>query len=663
MTKCRSSEFLGLIRGVLLDATNYYPNDQLEFERDLKRLESLSLRMGEATFLLHLPALDKLLLSSIEAGRLVRSGLPLTRPSSAKSMVPRLFRALWLRIFDLNGCLLQDIDPNALMMLRTLLCAHKKFVKECSPAVTFATVKEFYDVDESLPKPSLVWDGDGSDVSISDLGSVSDLLGTRTESQGDLPFEQPSLGRPLLDTVQRVADRISVLFGEFKPSEHRFRHGPGATAEFRRGTGYKYQFPGWSPRLQYVFPGEDYAVANSSFLGPDYDVSSVFPYRESCSRLIAVPKTQKAPRLIAAEPVCHQWCQQSVNSFLTDRIRTSTLGKSIDFRRQDLSQELVRTASLDRKLATIDLSSASDRLSTWLVQRLFRRNLSLLQALIACRTRFVSQAIDKKSPSLYKLRKFSTMGSALTFPVQSIAFYILCVAVGVSLHPRGERAWKECGKQVRVYGDDLIVPVSWVPRLKELFSSLFLKVNQQKTFTASFFRESCGLDAYRGSDVTPAYLTTLADEAALGSIAAVVATSNNFFRKGLWNAANAVESLVPPKMRNLIPVVQCGSGHFGFESYSGFQTASRLRWNKGLQIREYLTFAVKTTADQKSEHEGHANLLQYFTEDPARTIQEVIRGSVPREWKSGRFGVPTMSIVKRWVEVPYRSTGVSMSFL
>lgn len=236
------------------------------------------------------------------------------------------------------------------------------------------------------------------------------------------------------------------------------------------------------------------------------------------------------------------------------------------------------------------------------------------------------------------------MGSALTFPVQSISFLMLCLGVGSHLTYGNSRDWKSLTRQVRIYGDDIIVPVSWVPWVIEVFTYLGLKVNEQKSFWNGQFRESCGLDAYAGDDVTPAYLLEYPDETKLGSLASVVEVSNNFYKKGLWCTADWVTRLVPSDIRKLIPVVQIGSGNFGFESICGFQTSGRIRWNEDLHYREYQTFFPVGKKTAGPRHEGYANLLQYFTEDPSLT-------SVTN-WESGGFSVTETSLRKGWKQLP-----------
>ena len=673
LSKRLSRDHLGFVRAVLRDCADYYPTLSVGFERDLLRLESHAANVGDRVFLLDLPAIAKLLDKAMASGVLTATGLALTRPINCRTPIPRLFQGLWLRLFDSNGCLLSNADPTALFFLREILSGQKKYRKECSKEVLYETVSDYYSVDQALPPPSRLWDDGGvPDYSLGRpaLNDRSTRLGL---FDGKAHFGVPDHLCQMLDDVQSVCDVIASSLGEFLPSAERFKHGPGATAEFKRGEGYKYLFPNWSRRLQDVFPGEEYAVANSSILGGGLattndlfgdarvvegggEIADLYPEMEEASRLIAVPKTQKAPRLIAAEPTCNQWTQQNVKNYLTRQVRLSFLGNSIDFKRQDLSQRAAHLGSVDGRSATVDLSAASDRVSCYLVERVFRANVSLLEAFAGSRTRFIRQSIDRKSPQLHKLRKFSSMGSALTFPVQSILFYSLVVGVGYALSRTRrqqrtmgravrptQRSVARIGRLVRVYGDDLIFPVEWVPRVVELFEHLHLKVNQDKTFAEGNFRESCGLDAWNGYDVTPAYFLEFPNETAFGSIATTVAMANNLYMKGLWRTSAWVERLVPNRYKRLIPIVPIGSNSFGFYSASGFRTSGDTRWNEHLQKSEYRTLQLVENRDKK-RHEGFANLLQFFTEEPT--------DSSLHDWVSGVLGKSTgLTLRKAWAGV------------
>jgi len=641
MTKSLSDSFIGFYRSLLEDAAVYYPTLRRDFERDLLRLETLSSVSGIKVFTVMLPALGKALDASFQSGILAFNGLPLSRSVNGRTLIPRLFRGFWSMIAESNGCLKHDIDPNVIQFLRTLLYGVKKYKIEAPKSATYAAFKEFYDVDQALPPPSSFWDGDGSDLPEHDSRSLLDLLPVHSGLFSTERFDGDSAR--LLSVCQSVADRLSSLLGEYFPAQSRFRHGPGAVSDIQRGKGFKYSFPSWSPRLQWVFPYDLFAVANPS-LGSGLDgLPPLGSHYEYSSGLIAVIKDQRGPRLIAKEPTAHQWCQQSVLASITDAIRRSPIAGSIDFHRQDLSAQLALTASSTGSHATIDLSSASDRLSCYIVERMFRSNRSYLSAFVACRTRFLHQTKDKKSPKLYKLRKFASMGSALTFPVQSLTFLMICLAAGLEAEQLPVWKVKELYKQVRIYGDDLIVPVSWVPIVEKLIKLLMLKINPSKTFTKGNFRESCGMDAYAGHCVSPGQIRQFYDEAKPGTLQGVVESSNNLYKVGLWRTAAYLVSPLAKWIKDLIPSVGFESGTFGLQSSMGFQTNAKVRWNKDLHRWEYASMKFVSRSSHTQRFEGAANLLQYFTEDPSHTPL--------KEWKSGEFAVPLDVAVKGWVPV------------
>lgn len=642
MSKGLVDQLLGLYHNILEDVVAYHPNDRGNCDRDYSRLMSLSEEWGVALFTLHLPAVDKVLTSALESGVLPKTGEPLTRTVNRRTRVPRLFQGLWSRLFAFNGCLRQDIDPHDLFLLRSLLNGGKKLELECSDTVLYTTVKEYYDVDQSLPPVSKIWSGEDYDPSVVRGWSLLD----HPTCDGFFGNGGNLESRELLALTQRIGDRVAAMLGEYLPSQHQFKHGPGAVSDGRTGMVYKYAFPGWPSRLSQVFPADEFASANLNAVLDPHSASNPWDLsdEEPASKMCAVPKTQKAPRLIAAEPTAHQWCQQSVSSFLADSIRRSPLGNSIDFKRQDLSGQLALDSSLTKEFATVDLSSASDRLSCWLVERLFRANYSVLRALTASRTRYLTNDLDVKSPKLYELRKFASMGSALTFPVQSLVFLILCLSAGLATETTGMNGLATLTRRVRVYGDDLIVPVSWMPKLREILALCHLRINDAKTFEKGNFRESCGVDAFKGVDVTPIRVRRFFDESAPSTLQSAVDVSNNFYYKGLWNAANFMLSPVPAWMRELVPWVRHGSGSFGLYTASGFSSTSRERWNSNWHVQEYETLSFVAKADRTHRHEGFANLLQFFTEDPAD--QEL------SSWSSGYVAKATTRMRRGWATKP-----------
>jgi hypothetical protein len=188
--------------------------------------------------------------------------------------------------------------------------------------------------------------------------------------------------------------------------------------------------------------------------------------------------------------------------------------------------------------------------------------------------------------------------------------------------------------QVAVFGDDIVIPVDSRELLVEALEILDFKVNTAKSFWTGRFRESCGIDAFRGHDVTPAYWRTFNDGKP-ESLASTVETRNNFYKKSLYTAADRLASTI----RKDIPYVHMGSGVFGLKSnvpadYSGFKT----RFNKHLQRTEI--FVASLIARQtKVPIENDSALLQYFTEDPDPLTK----------WTSGIPQRPLVKIRQRWV--------------
>ncbi len=607
--KSQADNLLLVAESLLLkDFSLSYPALKESFAKDFGRLALYCRTRGLAFFTLDLPNLDSLLVRGLEVGRLELDG-PLCKRVSKSTRVPRLFSGLWLRVFDKHACLKEDVDVNALFFLRTITRLGKKIAVECSTSRTKATVGAYHDIERTLRGPSLDWALDRIDVEdqydrqfgdcIDTLGET-DLFSHLLKEEGKEGSEAKGLER-LLRQCQQVADLLSSTIGPYDPimysymmeKEGRgsgFKHGPGAVAE-RLRQHEKSDFPNWPAKLDGVFPWR-LVGTNMSF----YDSRMPPPNHEVASRLIAVPKTAKGPRLIAAEPTAHQYCQQGMLRFFMDRFKDTKISGFIDLNDQSKSGDMVIQASLDRKLATIDLSDASDRLTCWTVERMFRRNPSVLSALHAARTRYVKDEIIPGVVNFLKPRKFASQGTAVTFPVQSLVF--LTLALGCCLD--GEISWQAIGRlrgQVRVFGDDIIIPKYGYERLIRVMDALQLKVNKAKSFVSGYFRESCGVDGYRGHDVTPVGPKTLVADSP-ESCQSLIDTCNNLFLKGLWHASERCRSLVPSRVLRGIRVLGIhDSGSTGLTSYCGSEESHLLRrWNPRLhryEVRVWTTH-VKT---------------------------------------------------------------------
>jgi hypothetical protein len=621
--KSQASVIFHVVDGLFLDACRAYPELRGEFLKDKERIARTYQHRGLATFTLDLPALDPVLLAGLESGRLTLGG-PLSSRVSPRIRVPKLFRGLWLRVFDKESCLLPDPDETAVAFLRQFLCLGKKLRVECSHERIQIALRNYHDVEKSLRRPTLEWSSDtiGEDWKLDSLHFANCLPpsnGVRhlfSEIEADREGQHFDRDRHLLNKLQHVADAVVSTFTSIEPLLYSyslelegkgtgFRHGRGAVAERLRNH-EKSRFPNWPHKLQDYFPFEYCGKT----IGDDRDRP---PNHEVPSRLLCVPKTAKGPRIIAAEPVAHMWCQQLVLSWMESQFRTHFKGFFIDLTAQHKSGEMVSEASRSRSHATVDLSDASDRLTCWTVERAFRKNKSLLRVLHAARTRYLRETITEKAGSFIKLKKFASQGTATTFPVQSLVFLIIAIASCIG---EGEVTWPKIWKlrnDVRVYGDDIILPSHGYVRLIRYMELLQLKVNVAKSYVDGEFRESCGTDCFRGYDVTPVKPEVIVADGP-ASCQAVIDTSNNLFYKGYWNASHYLTQTLPPYLQGGLRVVgKNDAGFTGLAAYSGSDESHLAkRWNKRLHRYEVRVFRIHEKTRQ-GDREGFASLLDFVS--------------------------------------------------
>lgn len=648
--KSQVSYIQGLYAALFQDLRDYYPTDfRHEWDRDESRLLTLSRNHGPKIFTIFLPDLAKDLDLSLSNGFFSCTPSPVTGKDSKRTS-PKLFRGLWRRIFEDNGNLSLDVDEVDVKFLRQLLLVAKKLKVDCDEHKTFKSVEEFFIIESETRSPTLNWAlDDFCPDSANHLHLVDDYWSSRGRIGSlfdniDLDDTKTSDSLPgLIQTCQQVADFVFAEIGAFDPLDWHAKHGPGAVSD-QKSNESKYSFRNWPDKLNSIFPLDVFAYANVGNWGDEVangDVDSRFSNHEPPSKLLAVPKTQKGPRLIASEPTAHQWAQQIVNDFLRRRCDETVLRDTIRFNDQTANQQAALRASLTTTHWTIDLSSASDRMSLWCVERIARRNRSLLRALHACRTRWLINKIDKKSSQYIYLAKLAPQGSAFTFPMQSIIYAIVCTAA--ELYARGgtirQKDIRSAARTVQVFGDDLVVPKGSGEYVLELLEYLGFKVNHKKTHRSGNFRESCGVDAFRGVDVSPAYITRIPDKARPESIISGVAVHNNFAMKKLWHSAEYIKStllLEVPKLK--LPEVPMDSVHLGWYSVFPNNKSLKTRVSKDTHLKETRIHRLFAKS-KRSPQPGNWSLLQYFTEEPS-----------PDEfWTAGFDSRPKLYLQLGWV--------------
>lgn len=663
---------IGYVRALFCDIEYAYPRPS-GFQRDLSRmLHELEAR-GSRLVTLDLPALGKHFDKCLGRGLYTPSGLPFGSPVSG-GKVPAFLQDLYLQVFDLEGKLRQSPRVEAITALRVLFVSAKKLRLQNTERSLRDEIKNFILIEEAIRSPSLNWSGeDLFGLDDQDSGSQSETLELVADDNGDRTRDtyhstgrrDNTLGRKLreigftdlyserspqlsfledhtidlskeeLACLQLVADCVSSSFGDFhsEDPEDLPRHGPGVTANLKAGVS-KYQFMEWPSKLDAMFPYDRYATYDYAQTRSKSQV--VKREYESPSRLIAVPKTQKAPRLIAAEPNEHQWIQQLVWKQLESRLVKTPISSCISFRDQRGNGELARQSSRDGRFATIDLSSASDRLSCYAVERFFRANLTLLERLHACRTRWLTYRSDDIGFTM-KLKKFAAMGSACTFPVQTVCYAI--TAIAAVLHDRGIRptlsSIKRASSCVRVFGDDIIVDTKHSGTLIRMLTGMGLRVNDSKTFTEGNFRESCGVDAWDGYDVTPPYLLEIPVRTRGGTLSSLVEVRNNFYSKGYWRVAFWLDAI--QGLGNKVPVKGISATSFGISSCLGdYDEDMRKRYSHTLHRWERLSF-FPIGKTQKVGIDAYYSSFQYFIERPSPEV-EWTAGVVVKTQSLSRLG-------------------------
>lgn len=303
----------------------------------------------------------------------------------------------------------------------------------------------------------------------------------------------------LLQVLTSARVKIERLLGRFDWDEASkwFGFGPGATFNTRRSHGDAwYKFGHLSPTTTQGNLGlsvacilhtprwETILTENSG-----RDVRDCFTIVPG-NKIITVPKNAKTDRVIAVEPLMNMYIQKGIGSMIRHRLKR--VGVNLDD--QSLNQLLAYRGSISGKLATIDLSSASDTVCLELVRWLLPPD--WVEALEQCR----SPRGVLPNGEIITYQKVSSMGNGFTFELESLIFWSIIRSL------RSLKPLSASDRVTAVYGDDLIVPVETVDELRQVLGYIGFTFNASKSFWHGPFRESCGKHYFRGRDVTPFYI-------------------------------------------------------------------------------------------------------------------------------------------------------------
>jgi hypothetical protein len=229
------------------------------------------------------------------------------------------------------------------------------------------------------------------------------------------------------------------------------------------------------------------------------------------------------------------------------------------------------------------------------------------------------------------------MGSSVTFPVQSLLF-LACALSSVltarRLRPTLSNIQRLEG-EVSVFGDDIIVPTDCRDVMFSALELLKFKVNSNKTFTGSFFRESCGVDAFAGVDVTPAYLR-VAEPRGAEHLVGQAAVHNNFYSKWLMHTA----AFLAWTVRGKVSTVPSRSAIVGLHSRVFDPRVLIKRYNDKIQVCETLVHVIHSRVPRTKTNDDSA-IHQFFTERPSPFTN----------WEHGFSQRPSCRMTRRWVDI------------
>lgn len=538
-----------------------------------------------------LPSLGKCFDLALETGRF----FPPPGFSTQKGTnLPRFFHDKFKRVFDSNGFLLDQPDAYSIQEIRQLCFCFYKLQTSFTEDQERSSLDAFKSAE--------------SDLSDFSFGECDIRIVTRAQQ--------------LLTRVLRGHDPKDIIPG----------HGPGSVNTGERGN-EKWAFKRIYKSAHECYPFYDYFM--SSYRGELID--RIRWYRElkkedfSLSKVCLVPKDSRGPRVISVEPLEIQYLQQGQMRSLVNRIERHPLTRGyVNFEDQSVNQRLALSSSVDRKYATLDLKEASDRIHVNLVRILFpeehvRHWLS---------TRSVGTVLP--DGNVLPFRKFAPMGSALCFPILALTVWSICRAYLDVNRAHGD---------VFVYGDDIIVPTEHASDIANVLESFALRVNKAKSYMVGSFRESCGVDAYKGVNVTPIRVSRpwSGKSTDFGSYAHFVSIMERMFHRGNWRTADYIRR----HCSSLYGKIPYGLENSGFPCITvrdpslaenlNSQCGIKSRINPDLQRREFKVLVFKEK-NSNSPIAGWPRLLKGMVSpsrsDPSIVVLRQARKTLAWRWRA-----------------------------
>lgn len=431
-------------------------------------------------------------------------------------------------------------------------------------------------------------------------------------------FSEPN--SPILE---RAREEVRSLFSGFSlDSVHVLpKPGPGATntpvakhLRYRPHVLYT-QVDKVMPYVDFFFVNAYDLVHETSHYQRLYSTSVL----EQRARFKFVHKQVGKARGICIEQNEVQFLQQALKRAMYDWIQKNSMSHGrINFDDQTVNGRLACLASESGLYATIDMSEASDRVARELVSYLFQDTV-LHDALIGLSTKWIDLP-EYGDQRAIRTAKYAPMGSGLCFPVMSVVHWALIRSmIACSMYPDSYI------QDVYVYGDDIIIPSEITEMVYTYLPRFGMKVNSTKSYYRSKFRESCGVHAFNGVDITPVFIKHLPVLPSFKEAMSCLEVESSFSKGGFDSIAALFRAHIRKTWKGYeFPYVGEESPVFGFKRagvgrpiYPGVVRTKQDSW--GNPVQRYRCVVPITDSDVPPT-ESECYLRHVLTKDVKREV-------------------------------------------
>lgn len=548
-------------------------------DETLKTVKARLSNEGTSFLTKTLPKLGKVLDRALVTQTFPNSCSELRLSTLPGSPLPDLFGSLFLGVFDLDGRLLTSPCAKSVRALRQLTYCFYKYELPYTTDQEQEVISQFERTEDDLTT---------SDVF---LREIADEL-------RNLPPTTPRTNCTMLGIAREARILLQKVFSRFDPLDIIPCHGPGVVAT-KQQLWSKYEWNNISKRITDMYPWDAYFTASPSAVCDLYRDAVSITDVESSARVLLVPKDSRGPRLISCEPVDFQWVQGGLRKAIVDHVERHFLTRGrVNFTNQEPNRRAALTGSVDGSISTLDLKEASDRVSLDLVRLLFPSH--ICEYLECCR----SLSTELPDGRFLSLRKFAPMGSSLCFPIMALTIWALLAAAAPDAKVKND---------LLVYGDDVAVPTGFARDAVEVLEAFGLMVNADKSCTTGLFRESCGLDAFMGVDVTPVrFRTVWSSSRSPDTYCSWIAYANSLYDRCYRSSYDYVVT----SLHQVYGAIPSQDMHLACPSLREVEPnwcPRKSRTNHSLQKRQWKVWDIKAPRIIH-ESSGWSMLLRYFSE-------------------------------------------------